>query len=100
MYLIHITIHTDQLPAGQADALLAQHRALFTRHFEAGAFLLLGPYLDQPAAGLIVAHAPDRTALDRMLAEDVYYPHRWADYTVREFKAAKVSPQLMAFQGL
>jgi hypothetical protein len=34
-----------------------------------------------------------------MLAEDVYHPHRWADYTVREFKAAKVSPQLVALQA-
>jgi uncharacterized protein YciI len=99
MYLIHITIKTDQLPAGQADALLAQHRAWFTRHFEAGDFLLLGPYLDQPAAGLIVAQAPSRDALAGMLAEDVYHPNGWADYTVREFKVGLAAEKLSARQG-
>ncbi|MFV0680053.1 YciI family protein [Ottowia sp.] len=99
MYLIHITIDPDKLPAGQAESLLVQHRAWFKQHFDAGHFLLLGPYLDQPHAGVIVAHTPSRDALQRLLAEDVYHAPGWASYDVREFKAVMVSPQLAGLQG-
>ncbi|AGH37418.1 YCII-related protein [Bibersteinia trehalosi USDA-ARS-USMARC-188] len=48
---------------------------------------MLGPYLDQAHAGVIIAQAESREALDKILAEDIYFPNL-ADYEVREFKDA------------
>lgn len=96
MYLIDITIKTGAVPAGQSEALLAGHRAWFAKYFEQGHFLLLGPYLDRSAAGVIIARADSRAQLDAMLAEDVYWADKLADYQVREFQAKMVADRIQA----
>ena len=88
MYLINITLDPARIPADRADEMLAQHRAWFAKHFQAGTFLLLGPYLDREHAGIIVAKTMPRDELEKLLGEDVYYPQALAAYEVREFKAA------------
>ncbi|MDO4249846.1 MAG: YciI family protein [Neisseria sp.] len=99
MYLIDITIKTDAIPAGQSDTLLAGHRAWFTRYFEQGKFLMLGPYRDQAGAGVIIAQTGSREELDAMLAEDVYWANKLADYRVREFQASLIAENLNRFTG-
>ena len=69
MYLINITVNPD-LPADQQETLFAAHAAWFKKHFAAGNFLMLGPYIDTQNAGVIFAHVKDRAALDAILAED------------------------------
>ena len=96
MYLIDITIKTDTIPAGQSEALLADHRAWFGKYFEQGRFLLIGPYLDRHAAGVIIAQADSRAQLDAMLAEDVYWADKLADYRVNEFQAKMVADRIQA----
>ncbi|BCX80178.1 YciI family protein [Campylobacter sp. 19-13652] len=93
MYIISIKIKAELLDEQRAAELLAAHRQWFTSHFQAGDFLLLGPYLDEQNAGVIIAKAPSRAALDEIIAGDVYYPEL-AEYEVREFRAA------MAVSGL
>ncbi|HHW7579631.1 TPA: YciI family protein [Mannheimia haemolytica] len=87
MYIINIVLKMDKIPAEQAESMLNSHRAWFTKYFQQGSFLLLGPYLDQDYAGVIIAQTENREALDTILAEDVYFPDL-ADYEVREFKDA------------
>ena len=87
MYIINIALKQSNIPAEQADAMFAEHRAWFANYFQAGKFLILGPYLDQEHAGVIIARTENRAELDAILAEDVYYPEL-ADYEVREFKDA------------
>ena len=99
MYLIDITIQTDAIPTGQSETLLAGHRAWFTRYFEQGKFLMLGPYRDQAGAGVIIAQTDSREELDAMLAEDVYWADKLADYQVREFQANLVAENIQQFQG-
>ena len=99
MYLIDITINTDAISAGQSETLLAGHRAWFGKYFEQGRFLLIGPYLDRHAAGVIIAQADSRAQLDAMLAEDVYWADKLADYQVREFQANLVAENIQQFQG-
>lgn len=99
MYLIDITLKTDIIPAGQSEALLAGHRAWFAKYFEQGYFLLIGPYLDRSGAGVIIARADSRAQLDAMLAEDVYWADKLADYQVREFQANLIAKQLHEWAG-
>ncbi|WP_409500555.1 YciI family protein [Mannheimia glucosida] len=85
MYIINIALKMDKIE--QAESMLNAHRAWFAQYFEQGNFLMLGPYLDQDHAGVIIAQTENREALDTVLAEDVYFPDL-ADYEVREFKDA------------
>ncbi|MDO4640261.1 MAG: YciI family protein [Neisseria sp.] len=81
----------------QADELLSQHRAWFAKRFQAGNFLLLGPYLDKDNAGVIIAQAENREQLDNILQEDVYYPQGLATYQIREFKANMLAENIHIF---
>lgn len=99
MYLIDIVLKLDEISPEQSDELLAQHRAWFKQYFEQGKFLMLGPYLDQAGAGVIIAQADSRAELDAMLAEDVYWADKLADYQVREFQANLVAENIQQFQG-
>ncbi|KGQ70890.1 hypothetical protein A1D23_04520 [Chelonobacter oris] len=98
MYLINIVLKTDHLSDDEQQAMLDQHRTWFADYFQQGHFLLLGPYLDQPHSGVIIAQAENRQQLEKILAEDVYYPNL-ASYEVREFKAAMVAENIKRFQG-
>lgn len=101
MFIVHIALNK---PDGDADAALAaarfdQHRQWFTTYFQQGHFLLLGPYLDLADAGVIVAVAENRAALEQMLAQDVYYPLGLATYDVHEFRAAMVADNVSDYLG-
>lgn len=98
MYLINITLNQNLVSVGRVDELFAAHRAWFAKNLEAGNFLLLGPYLDREHAGVIIAQAPNRTALDEILKSDVYYPNL-AEYEVREFKANLISEKILDYKG-
>lgn len=98
MFLIDIVIKMEAVPKEQADLLLDKHRAWFKDQFEAGHFLLVGPYRDQAAAGLVLAQADSRESLDALLAKDSYYPDK-AVYTVREFQANLITDKITEYRG-
>lgn len=98
MYIIDIVLNQNKIPAEQAEELLNRHRQWFAEYFQAGNFLMLDPYLDQAAAGVIIAQCESRAELDRILQEDVYFEQQQAVYNVREFKANMVQ-DATAFQG-
>ncbi|MDU0968940.1 MAG: YciI family protein [Actinomycetaceae bacterium] len=85
MFVVAITI-TNPGEGNDADQRLSAHRAWFTRHFDEGDFILVGPRTDREAAGVLVADLPDRPTLDRVLSEDAFWPDR-ATYEVAEFDA-------------
>ncbi|KGQ67240.1 YciI family protein [Gallibacterium anatis] len=81
MFLVQISLD----PTNNAvNALLEEHRAWLKKYAEAGVFLLFGPYADHKG-GLIIAQAENKTALQAILAEDVYFHKQLAGYQVREF---------------
>ena len=47
-------------------------------------------------AGIIIAHAENRVALDNILATDSYYPDK-AHYEIREFTAKHIAADLPAY---
>lgn len=93
MFLITITIKSEQVPAEQAEKLLANHRAWFTSQFEAGYFKIVGPLKDKGMAGIVIAKVASREVLDEIIAQDAYYPNL-ASYDVAEFKANLVADHI------
>ena len=60
MYIINITVNAD-LPVEKHEKMFVEHTEWFKKHFEAGKFLMLGPYTDTDAhAGVIFAHTDSR----------------------------------------
>lgn len=83
MYLINIAVNEDISP-DQHEALFMRHVSWFQQYFEAGKFVLIGPYSDRERAGVIIAQTVSREELETILSEDAYYPNL-ADYEIREF---------------
>ena len=98
MYFINIKIAEETMKQLNATQLLAGHRQWFSKYADKGNFLLLGPYKDIPFAGLIIAQAESREALDAILGEDVYYPDK-ANYEIHEFNANRIHPRIVDFVG-
>lgn len=86
MYLIDIRLKGDQVTEDQ----LIAHRQWFSRHFEAGDFLIVGPSKSRAQSGLILARQMARKDLDQIITEDAFYP-AGADYLVNEFEAKLVA---------
>ena len=96
MYFIDIKIAEETMKQADGQQLLAGHRQCFSKYVEQGNFQLLGPYKDIPFAGLIIAQAESREALDAILKEDAFYPDK-AAYEIHEFSANKIHPQITDF---
>ena len=99
MYIIDIFIRKEKLSDKEMEALLEKHRAWFEKYFEQGNFLLVGPYLNRGASGVIIAQAQNRSVLDKILSEDAYYAEDLAEYAVHEFKAGMIAADIGAYQG-
>lgn len=99
MFIINQTLKSEKIPAGKGEELFQQHVAWFTRHFEAGDFLLVGPYTDKEKAGIMICNAESREAVEAILKDDVYYAGNMADYEVRVFTAGKIARNFADFIG-
>ena len=84
MFIISEYLNPENIPQDQAESLFQQHAEWFTKHFNLGHFVLVGPYLDIPKAGIMLSNLISREELDAILAD-------MARYEVHEFKAAMVS---------
>ena len=69
------------------------------KHFQEGNFLIVGPYKDWAASGIMLAQAESREALEEILKEDVYYADKLALYNVHEFIPAKIAKNICEFEG-
>lgn len=97
MFIINQTLKPEKIPAGKGEELFKQHVAWFTRHFEAGDFILVGPYTDREMSGLMISPAETREAVEAVLKDDVYYADGMADYEIRSFKAGKIAANFAEF---
>ena len=99
MFIINQTLNPEKIPAGKGEELFKQHIEWFTRHFEQGDFLLVGPYTDKEMAGIMITAAENREAVEKILQDDVYYADGIAEYEVRVFKAGKIAKEFPAYEG-
>ena len=99
MFIINQTLNPEKIPAGKGEELFGQHVAWFTRHFDAGDFLLVGPYTDKKMAGIMISPAATREDVEAILKDDVYYAGGMADYEVRSFTAGKIAQNFAEFAG-
>lgn len=99
MFIINQTLNAEKIPAGKGEELFQKHVAWFSKHFEAGDFLLVGPYTDREMAGIMLCGVETREAVEEILQEDVYYEGGMANYEVRSFKAGKIAGNFADYEG-
>ena len=99
MFIINETVLTEKIAAEKQEKLFAEHRAWFMKHFQEGNFLIVGPYKDWAASGIMLVQAESREALEEILKEDVYYADKLALYDVHEFIPAKIAKNICEFEG-
>lgn len=99
MYLVNISLKPNNDDEQTSAERFALHREWFAKHFEKGTFLMLGPYLNKEHTGVIIAQAENQSELEKILAEDVYYPLGMANYEINEFKPAMIAGNLADYVG-
>ena len=87
MFVVTISLKKDLIPKERADELFDEHREWFIKYVDRGNFLLLGPFVDDEHAGVVIVDTKERKELDEIASQDVYHPLGYAKYCVREFKA-------------
>ncbi|WP_033215699.1 YciI family protein [Kitasatospora phosalacinea] len=92
MFILELTYTA---PLERVDALLPAHIAWLERHYAAGTFLASGRKVPRDG-GVILAVAPDRSAVEAIAATDPFVPAGVADYRITEFLATTVAPVLAA----
>ena len=93
LHITNIAVNTD-LPADKHEKMFAEHAAWFKKHFTAGHFLMLGPYIDTDAhAGVIFAHVKDHAELDKILAEDRLLSG-FSRYDIRKFAPKMIADDI------
>ncbi|EHK90874.1 hypothetical protein HYE58_04190 [Aggregatibacter actinomycetemcomitans] len=93
MYIINITVNPNVSEEKQNE-LFPIHVEWFKKYFQAGKFLMLGPYIDTDAhSGVIFAETESREALQKILEEDCYYLD-FAEYEIREFAPKMIAEDI------
>ncbi|WP_028534307.1 YciI family protein [Paludibacterium yongneupense] len=80
----------------QVDEQLSAHRAFLERQYQAGVFIASGPQIPR-AGGVILARGLSREDLQTLLAQDPFALHGLASYSIVEFQARAVAPEMSAY---
>lgn len=86
------------VPLETIDALVPGHVDFLKQQYDAGLFLASGRQVPR-TGGVILAQAPDRDMLMRVLAEDPFHKAGVAEYEVIEFVPSMTAPALAAFMA-
>ncbi|MFE1357579.1 MULTISPECIES: YciI family protein [Streptomyces] len=70
------------------------HVAFLERHHGTGTFLLSGQTVPTSDGGVILAHGPERAAVERLAAEDPFVANGVAAYTITAVTPGRVHPAL------
>jgi uncharacterized protein YciI len=87
--MVYVVLMHYTRPLSEVDAVRAEHIRHLERHAALGT-VRAWARRDPPSGGVVIASAPDRAALDAVLADDPYVRAGVATPEVVEFKAANV----------
>lgn len=90
MYIVSLT-YTAALE--RIDDALPAHRTWLDAQFAAGNFVAAGPKVPRDG-GVILASNMERARLDTLLATDPFAEQGLVTYTITEFKATRLAPDL------
>jgi uncharacterized protein YciI len=90
MFVIELSYQVD---LAQIDAAMKPHVAWLDRHYQDGTFVASGRKVPRDG-GIIVAVAPDRAAIEAIVAEDPFVARGLAEARIIEFNASQRATDL------
>ena len=88
MYIIDLTY---VVPLEQLDAHMTAHVKYLHKYYKLNKFVASGRKVPR-TGGIILALAESREEVDQIIAEDPFYAHQLAEFTVTEFLTSQMHP--------
>lgn len=92
-----ISLH-DVRPLADVEDHLEARRQFPDKRFQEGVFLMTGRKKPR-TGGIILAHAENRPAIERIIAADPFHQAGIARYHITEFVPGRTSPDLAQYQN-
>ncbi|MBD1366774.1 GTP cyclohydrolase [Mucilaginibacter sp. ZT4R22] len=83
------------VPLEELDAHMDAHVKYLKKYYEADVFLMSGRKVPR-TGGIIIAQADSKEILETIIAEDPFFQHKLAEFTITEFLASQAHPGLKA----
>ena len=77
----------------ELDLHMAEHVKYLKKYYEADVFIMSGRKVPR-RGGIIIAQADSKEILEKIIAEDPFYKHKLARFTITEFLASQSHPDL------
>jgi uncharacterized protein YciI len=81
------------VPLEELDAHMAAHVKYLKKYYEADVFLMSGRKVPR-TGGIIIAQADSKEILEKIIAQDPFYKHKLAEFTIIEFLASQAHPDI------
>jgi uncharacterized protein YciI len=81
------------VPLEELDRHMAAHVKYLKKYYKADVFIMSGRKVPR-TGGIIIAQANSKEILDKIIAEDPFYKHKLAEFTIVEFLASQSHPAL------
>ena len=83
------------VPLEDLDAHMAAHVKYLKKYYKSDVFLVSGRKVPR-TGGVIIAQADSKEILEKIIAQDPFYIHKLAEFTITEFMASQAHPGLKA----
>lgn len=81
------------VPLEELDAHMTDHVKYLKKYYKADVFIMSGRKAPR-TGGIIIAQADSKEALEMIIAEDPFYKHELAEFTITEFLASQAHPDI------
>jgi len=86
------------VPLEEVDKYMDPHVQHLQKYYDAGNFIVWGRK-EPRTGGVILGLADSKEAVERIIAEDPFYKHQLAQFTITEFIPRKYHPDLEDLLG-
>lgn len=84
------------VPLEQLDAHMTDHVKYLQKYYKQNIFVASGRKVPR-TGGIILALAKSRAEMEAIIAEDPFYVHRLAEFTITEFLTSQSHPEFKRF---
>jgi uncharacterized protein YciI len=85
-------------PLEEVDKHIDAHVAYLKKHSENNTFIIVGRKVPR-TGGILIANAPSREEVEKIIKEDPFYEYNLAEMTITEFLHARHNPVLDELLG-
>ena len=81
------------VPLEELDQHMAAHVKYLNKYYKADVFIMSGRKVPR-TGGIIIAQADSKEIIEQIIADDPFYQHKLAEFTITEFLASQSHPDI------